>query len=593
MLQSFCQKTSKIFFLIITYLFLSTCIFAQNSSKSNNKGQLKATFSGNVKEDKSATAIKLPKSKRKSYFSKIDSEIINLVEFGSPKSIEKAMDLLRKNESDYKENEKVLISVATQIMKIVWPLKSISWEEFEYSEITPYTEALKSVAQGVIDTSTGNVDYLSTILPALVVLMPAVSSIENIQKCEDIVNIAITNYPEYSKTVLVNYLLGIINQKKQNFAEAKKYFEVVYNLESDIFENQIAYANSLRENAEYSKAEEVLNSIDELNQNKVEVLKQKSYLAFEQNQLDSAESYVAKVLQNNPGDLDFVLFRAKILIEKKDYIRAVSLLDMYERRQVYSLEYFVLRAKLQLYWSKNTNAALETVERTLQLYPDSSEILMLAASIASMTDAPVAGKYADELASILLEKDPNNKEALMYQIDGFIYNQNYEEAYKACKKLITLDPENPEIIFQYVNICLKVNKETEAYNYVSKMYKKYPKDEIILQAYVYAYSKTGKRDDVLKFINSLLPNTTNAKIKSDLYYRRSFLQKMEENKLADLRSSLIENPRNSDSLFRLYEVYFDRQDYRKAQYYLKQVVAINPNDTTIKKLNETLTKLIK
>jgi tetratricopeptide (TPR) repeat protein len=68
---------------------------------------------------------------------------------------------------------------------------------------------------------------------------------------------------------------------------------------------------------------------------------------------------------------------------------------------------------------------------------------------------------------------------------------------------------------------------------------------------------------------------------------------MEENKLADLRSSLIENPRNSDSLFRLYEVYFDRQDYRKAQYYLKQVVAINPNDTTIKKLNETLTKLIK
>ena len=271
MLQSFCQKTSKIFFLIITYLFLSTCIFAQNSSKSNNKGQLKATFSGNVKEDKSATAIKLPKSKRKSYFSKIDSEIINLVEFGSPKSIEKAMDLLRKNESDYKENEKVLISVATQIMKIVWPSKSISWEEFEYSEITPYTEALKSVVQGVIDTSTGNVDYLSTILPALVVLMPAVSSIENIQKCEDIVNIAITNYPEYSKTVLVNYLLGIINQKKQNFAEAKKYFEVVYNLESDIFENQIAYANSLRENAEYSKAEEVLNLIDELNQNKIEV----------------------------------------------------------------------------------------------------------------------------------------------------------------------------------------------------------------------------------------------------------------------------------------------------------------------------------
>jgi tetratricopeptide (TPR) repeat protein len=261
------------------------------------------------------------------------------------------------------------------------------------------------------------------------VLKSSIVSKEDIEKCEEIILLAISEYPTHKNSVLPNYLLGVVNQKLKNYIEAKNYFKIVYETEPTIFENQIAYANSLRENAEYSKAEEVLNLIDELNQNKIEVLKQKSYLAFEQNQLDLAESYVAKVLQNNPGDLDFVLFRAKILIEKKDYIRAVSLLDMYERRQVYSLEYFVLRAKLQLYWSKNTNAALETVERTLQLYPDSSEILMLAASIASMTDAPVAGKYADELASILLEKDPNNKEALMYQIDGFIYNQNYEEAY--------------------------------------------------------------------------------------------------------------------------------------------------------------------
>ena len=68
---------------------------------------------------------------------------------------------------------------------------------------------------------------------------------------------------------------------------------------------------------------------------------------------------------------------------------------------------------------------------------------------------------------------------------------------------------------------------------------------------------------------------------------------MEENQLADLRSSLMEQPRNSKSLFRLYEIYFEKKDYRKAQYYLKKVVAINPNDMSIKKLNETLTKLIK
>jgi len=66
----------------------------------------------------------------------------------------------------------------------------------------------------------------------------------------------------------------------------------------------------------------------------------------------------------------------------------------------------------------------------------------------------------------------------------------------------------------------------------------------------------------------------------------------EEGALADLRSSLISNPRNDDALFRLYELYFNKKDYRKAQYYLRQVVAINPNDNSVKQLNEALTKLM-
>ena len=71
------------------------------------------------------------------------------------------------------------------------------------------------------------------------------------------------------------------------------------------------------------------------------------------------------------------------------------------------------------------------------------------------------------------------------------------------------------------------------------------------------------------------------------------MQRTEDSALADLRSSLIANPRNSESLFRLYEIYYEKEDYRKAQYYLRQVVAINPNDSSIRKLNEALTQLVK
>lgn len=578
-------------------MFFTIIFFPHNLAfaKTESKGfaEVKTTYSGEVKNDKTATAIKLPKNRRKSYFSKIDSKVLSLVGFGSPASIEEAMQLMHKNESNYKEYEKVLISIATQIMKNVWPSKVITWEEFSFSEVTSYTEALKSVSQGIIDTSTGNTDYLSTILPALVVLKSSIVSNEDIKKCEEIILLAISEYPEHKNSVLPNYLLGVVNQKLNNHIEAKNYFKNVYESEPNIFENQIAYAKTLRSCDLFSEAESVLKTIGVEFQNNVEVLKENAYLSFQQNKIDLAETYVARVLQSNPSDLDFVLFRAKILIEKKDYIHAVSLLDMYERQHVDSLEYYILRAKLQLNWSKNTAAALETVEKTLPLYPDNKEILMLAASISAATDSPVAGKYADELASMVLEKDSNNIEALLYLIDGLCLHQNWKRAYEVCEKLISLDSENSEVALFYVNVSLHLKKYNEAYNYISKLYKKNPDDEMILKAYVLAYSKIEKRDDVIKFINSLLPETTNKKIKSDLLYQRSFLQKMEENQLSDLRSSLMANPRNSDSLFRLYEIYFEKKDYRKAQYYLKQVVAINPNDMSMKKLNETLTKLIK
>ena len=120
-----------------------------------------------------------------------------------------------------------------------------------------------------------------------------------------------------------------------------------------------------------------------------------------------------------------------------------------------------------------------------------------------------------------------------------------------------------------------------------KAYIANPSNETITQTYILASTEVLSRDESIKLIDSMLTNSS-SKIKSYLYYRRSFLERSEDTALADLRSSLIANPRNSDALFRLYEIYYDKKDYRKAQYYLKQVVAINPNDSSVRKLNSPI-----
>lgn len=603
-------KKSEFLFLLLLVIFNNSVFSAKKSKQvKDTDGQVKSTYTAQPKKSKKEnikepeeeknipveevveqpdatiiTSVTLPAQKR-TFFSKIDPDIVSNVENGSPDSLKLAMSLLRKNESEYEENEKVLIAVAAEIMKTVWPSEKITWDVFEVTSENSYTGAINSANKGIFDSSTGNSDFLLTVIPAIVLLKPAANA-EVIEPCEE----ALLNALKINNSsVLANYLMGELLYKKKVYTEAEKYLATAYEYSNSTKEIIISYSKCLRENGKLDLASNVLSSLDIGTD--IALLKQNAYLSFSKKDFNAAEEYVARVLQQNPNDLEFLLFRAKILIEQNDYIHAVSLLDMYARQESSSLDYLLLRAKVQLDWSKNTTAAAETIEKALALYPDTMEVLKVAARIASATDSKIGGYYADEFAAKILEKDPESPDALTYALNGLIQRQNWNDAYDVCRKIIQKGGESSEIIQKYVEICLNSNKKTEAFEYAKSKKDANPGDEVILQAYIYAYSKTGSAEEVSKYIDSLL-NGASPKLKSNLYYRRSFLQITEDAELADLRSSLISNPRNCDSLFRLYEIYFDKKDYRKAQYYLRQVVAINPNDATAKKLNEALTVLI-
>lgn len=537
--------------------------------------------------DDTSYSIKLPAGKnQREFFSKIDPAILKGVQNGSPESLREAMSLMRKKSLEFDDTEKVLAVVSAEIMKLVWPSEKINWEVPVVTDDNPYTGAISSVKQGVFDSSTGNVDFLTTLLPALVI-MNNTSDISVLEPCENSLKAALELQED---SVLANFLMAKVYERKRGFENAEKYMALAYAASPKTTEINLAYSRILRNNGKLAEASQILNSIENTG-NDIAVLKQNAYIAFDAGDYDSAELYVARVLQQTPNDLEFLLFRAKILVEKKDYIHAVSLLDVYARQDSSSIDYLVLRARVQLDWSKNTAAASETVEKAIQMYPDNVDALMFAARISSETDSPVAGKYADELAARVLEKKPGNQEAMTYALDGLIQRENWKEAYTASKNLISSGNVSTAVVEKYVRVCLKLGKNNEAYEYVKTKYEANPSDEILLESYILAYSRVGNRDAVVKYIDSLMASAS-PKVKSNLYYRRSFLQLTEEKALADLRSSLISNPRNSDALFRLYELYYAKQDYRKAQYYLRQVVAINPNNSSFKKLNEALTKLI-
>ncbi|MCF0242189.1 MAG: hypothetical protein HUK25_06085 [Treponema sp.] len=546
-----------------------------------------STSTENTSSSEEKVKIAVPSAKR-TYFSKIPQNIMDGIETGSPSSIKQALSILRKSESEYSETERVLINVAASIMQMAWPSQKISIEVPSFSEQTSYIGALNLAREGFFDSSTGNTDFLSTLLPAMVLLYKGDLSDTVLSQCEAAV-LEASSFREFS--ILSDYLKGVLLTKRGNYPEAEQIFSNLYASYSDVYEISVACIDSHLRNGKNEQAFAKASVLRQKYPMDVTVLNLSAKSAFALKKLDIAEEYVAYILQQNPNNLEFVLFRARILTEKGDYIHAVSLLDMYARQNDTNADYLLLRAKVQIEWNKSFVQAAEVVEKALSLYPQNQEAMLLAAQIASVTDSPVGGKYADELVEKILEKDPENEQALIYAMNGLARREAWQSAYEISRKLVNGGNRKPEVVSEYVEICLKLGKTGEALSLANQAYKENPNDDVILQTYILAQVSGGNKTQSLNLINSLL-ETSSSKVKSFLYYRRSFLQPNESAVLADLRSSMIANPRNSDALFRLYEIYFEKKDYKKAQYYLKQVVALNPNDSSIKKLNESLTKLL-
>lgn len=573
------DKKVKYVFLFVLGLFVGDTAFSATKKKKEEIPPEPIK-----KEIPKTDTVQLPVKKR-TYFYKIDNSIMSLMENGSPESIKRAMSMLRKNDGEYEENEKVLIAIATEIMKSVWTSEKINWTNIPVNSENPYIGAINSVNNGVLDISTGNVDFFSTVLPTLILLKPSVTE-SMYASCEQSLKKALEHN---GASILVFYLYGVLLEKQNRYDEAAEYYKRTFERSAENLEITLSYSRLLRKMNELESALKVLSNYSSSTPN-IELLKEKSYVYFTLKDYASAEECVAKVLQQTPNDLDFVLFRAKIFAEQKDYIHALSYLDMYSRQNSTSLDYLLLRTRIQLDWSKNTTAASETIEKAINLYPDNEEVLLLAARIASMTSSAVGGQFADDLVEKVLNKNPENKEARTYALMDLVQRENWHDAYKVSSELMKSNP-NEDVIAKHIEICLKVGKKTEAFEIAKKAYEANPNSEELLQTYILAYSQTGSKTEVLAYIESLIP-TASPKLKSYLFYRKSFLELTDDNVLQDLRLSLTYNSRNSETLYRLYEIYEKKDDQKKALYYLRQVHAINPNNSIIKQQVETLTKLI-
>lgn len=537
-----------------------------------------------VEEPSPATPLFVPEITDQGFFVFSDKTIMPDMEIGSPDSIRLAVSKIKNPTT---QPEKIIVAVASQLMSIVWPSEQNTIEIPPDIEANAYTAAIESAKVGIYDVNTGNTDFFTTVLPSLVLLTSS-SQTDYYPQSLSALQAGLEMQPN---SVLVHYLLGCLYQKMGNLDSSLEMYEKASSLAEDCLEVNYAFSEVNYLKGNYGTAQETAGRMLTVFPGNLKLLKLLAQIATKMRDYAVAENYINQVLQQEPDNAQFLLLRVEVLMEQGSYVKAVSLLDVYSRVDKVSKDYLLLRSRIQNEWNKNSIAAAATAEQALELYPNDTDVILAAANLAAATGSNVQGKSAGQLAAEILAKDPDNEDAIFIRAKDAVVRKNWEMAYNDTSQLINKGNASLSRKLLYVEACLGANRIEEAQRIVGELYKEYPESDDAKELYMRVQAAAGNNGEVRSLIASMLPSAS-SQLKSFLYYQRSMLATNDSDKLADLRQSLTANPRNSEALFELYRYYFERKDYRKAQYYLKQVVALNTSDEEMLRLNLELEALL-
>ena len=123
---------------------------------------------------------------------------------------------------------------------------------------------------------------------------------------------------KYRDSVLLHYLYGLLYARQGKDSDALVEYEIAYTLDMTCFETSCAVANAFISAGRMTEAKTITDRLYVASPDNVEVLKLCALTSYNTGDMNSAESFVAQILQREPDNTEYILFRAKILFKLTD-----------------------------------------------------------------------------------------------------------------------------------------------------------------------------------------------------------------------------------------------------------------------------------
>lgn len=516
----------------------------------------------------------------------LDGTVLRLLQVGSPESIHRAVERINADSQGMTDQNRVALAVAGELVRILYPLESVTWPMPSVPDTDPVIRIIRTARMGAYDYTVDSTDFFSLVLPSLV-LVTSPSQQDFFKDAEkDLLRAADLN----RKSVLPQWFLGIIAERRNDFPAADRFYQKAWELDDSCYPAGVAYTRSLVRLGRGATALENARLLSSRYPKAIELVRLCADAAFAMQEWDIADAYILEVLQAEPRNADYLLLRARILVERRDYLKANSLLDAFATTNRTNKNYLLLRARVSREWNRNPAAATGFLQEAVRLYPEDQEVLLSTASISYQTGVSINNRSAREFVSTVLARDPENRNALTLLLSDYIGTGEWNNAVRTGERLVSIDSSGSsrELLVQAY---LGSGDPKRAASIARSLYESSSRTDSLTGLYLQSLIDIADTATARTIIADRKPNASSS-LKSVLYYYESRMISDPEQRLSVLRSSLLADPRNGSALFAMYQWYFDRSDYRKSQYYLKQVIALEPMNRRYGELLENLDELL-
>jgi tetratricopeptide (TPR) repeat protein len=585
----------------------------QDLAPAQPAAQVEATVSGNAPvagpAQAGGTALKTADPAELARGREDREAIETSIVFGSPSALARAKDLAAKPSALKADESAALAAIAAGVSALAYP------EEPAAQQPKPAMEGLSALSIGLLqalsDASAGRFPAvppeaagtsLGELIPALVVFVS--DSSDSSRRAFD----ALDRFARLgAPSIMPSLLRGVDAERRGDWQGALGLYRSALAIAPDAWSASLGSARALLAQKRFADALAALTPLAKGHAGLASFDRPFALALYAIGRYAEAEPYVARVLTRDPQDSRFILMRARLLVRSKAYPQALPLLDAYGTVDPSNRLYLLLRS-LECEGLRTREEALKWARRGLAAYPDDPELLAAAARL--LYAGPAFGREeARVLASRACELTAAGSVAAT---DSDAESSSSIQAARAAagveaSRILALDSaarykwsdaaaslERAGAAFEdkalAARILLKSGNARGSLDYAAAWRRSEPASEAATEAYLRALIATGDEKAAQEAIARLLPGTISAPYRSVLYFLQSKLQKSDEAALTLLRSALVENADNPEALAAVSDIQLRRKDLPKARFYLKQAIALDPDDPELearqKKLDE-------